>query len=98
MLAAAAGQDGHVVGIDIGKVCIARAKRAGEKFFSESQTVGKESLPAVHFAVADAWDIPALLLLAPARDVIFVYSYPCEVFHPTGIQTIPRVSNHVLNY
>ena len=72
----AVGAAGQTYGFDIGKECIARAKRNGEKFTDQRQAAGAEALPSVLFAVADAWDTATLLQLAPALDMIFVFSSP----------------------
>lgn len=57
------GDSGKVVGIDIGKVCIQRARKEADK---------KASTNPVQFEIADAWDTCKLLELDPAFDVIFI--------------------------
>jgi len=64
LMAEAAGEAGRVVGIDIGKLCIKRAQAAQRK---------RGGLSArIHFEVADAWDMAALLRLDAAFDAIYI--------------------------
>ena len=64
LLADAVGEAGKVVGIDIGKLCIKRARQQQRKLGGLSARV--------QFEVADAWDMSALLQLDATFDAIYI--------------------------
>lgn len=84
LLADAAGNEGSVVGIDCGKVCIQRARRQQER----GQQHG-----SVRFEVADGWDMSTLIQLASSMhapfEVIYIDVGGLSVRHST-----PTTHNH----
>jgi hypothetical protein len=58
------GDDGLCIGVDIGKVCVERARKDNATLLQTHRNV--------RFEVADAWDIPGLLALNTEFNVIFV--------------------------
>ena len=81
LLAEAAGNEGSVVGIDCGKLCIQRARRQQER---------RQHHGHVRFEVADGWDMSTLIQLANSMhapfDAIYIDVGGLSVGHSTKPQ------------
>eukprot|EP01043_Picozoa_sp_COSAG02_P029373 COSAG02_NODE_1826_length_10754_cov_4.509714_10_plen_449_part_00 len=98
LLAEAAGNEGSVVGIDCGKLCIQRARRQQER---------RQQHGRVRFEVADGWDMSTLIQLASSMhapfDAIYIDVGGLSVRYPTKphnqstalMRTLLRVQHHV---